>query len=145
MIQRIQSIFLLLTSVAFFLQFVFNLAVSDQAVASSLSDKIFNVFDNSILIGIAALGGVVALINIFLFRNRPLQIKLGYLLILLCIILPVVAAILLNVEDSSIFSTVSLTPGIGLFLPLVGLITTLLANRYINKDEKLVRSSDRLR
>ena len=42
-------------------------------------------------------------------------------------------------------SGVEYSLGIGLFLPLLSLILVVMANRSILKDEKLVRSSDRLR
>jgi uncharacterized oligopeptide transporter (OPT) family protein len=35
--------------------------------------------------------------------------------------------------------------GIGIYLPIVSLMFLVLANRAIKRDEKLVRSSDRLR
>lgn len=145
MIQRIQSIFLLLTSVTFFLQFVFNLATSDQSIPKLLSDKIYNVLDHPVLIGLTVLGGAIALVNIFLFRNRPLQIRLGYLLIVLCILLPVVAMMLILTEGVALSAGQDINEGLGIGLPIIGLITTILANKFIGKDNKLVKSMDRLR
>jgi len=145
MIQRIQSILLLLTSITFFLQFVFNFATSNVPIAQYMDDKVFDVNDHPVLIALAALGGVIALVNIFLFRNRPLQIRLGYLLIILCIFLPVVAGMLFFTSGNPMESDQEINESAGLLLPLVGLITTIFANRYINKDNKLVKSMDRLR
>lgn len=145
MIQRIQSVFLLLTSVTFFLQFVFNFATSDQSIPKLLSDKIYNIMDHPILIGLTVIGGALALINIFLFRNRPLQVRLGYLLIILCILLPVVAMLLMLTEGAALTDGQEINESVGIALPIIGLITTVLANKYINRDNKIVQSMDRLR
>ena len=145
MIQRIQSIFLLLASITFFLQFVFNFATSDKTSPGFLSDKIYNVLDNPVLLGLTILGGVIALISIFLFRNRALQLRLGYLVIVLCILLPIVAFLLIYNEPTGLSKGVEINDGLAIYLPIIGLITTILAARSINKDNKLVKSMDRLR
>lgn len=110
-----------------------------------MDDKVFDVNDHPILITLAALGGVIALVNIFLFRNRPLQVRLGYLLIILCILLPGLAAMLFFTSGTPMEAGQEINESFGLALPVVGLITTILANKYINKDNKLVKSMDRLR
>lgn len=145
MIQRIQSIFLLLASITFFLQFVFNFATSSESTQGVFSDKIYNISDNPILLGLAILGGAIALLAIFLFRNRPLQLRLSYLVIVLCILLPVLAFVLVLTEGKALPTGVEINEGIAIFLPIPGLITTFLATKYINKDNKLVKSMDRLR
>lgn len=145
MIQRIQSIFLLLASITFFLQFVFNFATSDKTTPGFLNDKIYNVLDNPVLLGLTILGGAVALISIFSFRNRRLQLRLGYLVIVLCILLPLVAMLLIYNESTVLSKGVEINEGLAIYLPIIGLITTILATRYINKDNKLVKSMDRLR
>ena len=145
MIQRIQSILLLVASITFFLQFVFNFATSDKKSPGFLSDKVYNVLDNPVLLGLSILGGAVALISIFLFRNRPLQLRLGYLVIVLCILLPLVAFLLIYNEPTGLSKGVEINDGLAIYLPIIGLITTIFATRYINKDNKLVKSMDRLR
>ena len=145
MIQRIQSIFLLLASITFFLQFVFNFATSDKPSPGFLNDTVYNVSDNPVLLGLSILGGAVALISIFLCRNRPLQLRLGYLVIVLSILLPLVAFLLMYNEPTGLSKGVEINDGFAIYLPIIGLITTILANRYISKDNKLVKSMDRLR
>jgi hypothetical protein len=145
MIQRIQSIFLLLASLTFFAQFIFNFATSDKTTPGFLSDKIYNVLDNPVLLGLTILGGAVALISIFLFRNRPLQLRLSYLIIVLCILLPLVAFLLIYNEPTGLSKGVVINDGLAIYLPIIGLIASILAIRYINKDNKLVKSMDRLR
>lgn len=145
MLQRIQSIFLLLTSGSFFSLFAVNFASSNKAANGIFADQIYNIMDNPVLIGLTALGGAMALVAIFLFKNRPLQLRLGYLLIVLSILLPLVAALLMYNEGSQNAPDVSIDDGIGIYLPIVGLISTILANRFIKKDNNLVKSMDRLR
>jgi len=145
MLQRIQSIFLLLTSIAFFLLFTVNFASSDKTFEGVFSDQIYNIMDSPILIGLTVIGGVLAIINIFMFNNRPLQLRLGYLLITLCILLPLVALLLVINENGPRLSSDEVDDSLGIYLPVVGLIATVIANRFINKDNKLVKSMDRLR
>ena len=145
MIQRIQTIFLLLAALAFFSLFGLDFASSNAEHAGFLSDKAFDIQDHIALTVLAGLGGVLALVTIFLFNNRKLQLRLGYGVILLAIALPVVAIALFYGQFNALPSGVKLTYGIGLAAPVLSLIFGVLANRFINKDEKLVRSMDRLR
>jgi len=145
MLQRIQSLFLFLTSGAFFSLFAVNFASSDKSAIGIFSDQLYNVMDNPILIGMTAIAGALALINIFLFKNRPLQLRLSNLLIVLAILLPLVAGLLMYNEGSLNNPDVAINDGLGIYLPIVALITTILAIRFIKKDNNLVKSMDRLR
>lgn len=145
MIQRIQSIFLLLASVGFFLFFVFPFASSSKPMENFFSDKIFNIQDHVALMIIAIIGGVLALVNVFLFKNRPLQIRIGYMIISLGIILPILAAILMLNEGEPVNIGTDVNDQAGLYLPLLIILFGGLAIRFIKKDNKLVKSMDRLR
>ncbi len=145
MIQRIQTVFLLLAAIAFFLLFQFPFAISDIANPGFLADKDFDIFDNIILIILTVLGGVIALISIFLYKNRPLQIKLSYFIIIIGILLILVAVVLFYNEAANIFDKVGIKDGLGLFMPFLAFIFGFLAAKFIRKDEKLIRSADRLR
>ncbi|MEM9548304.1 MAG: DUF4293 domain-containing protein [Bacteroidota bacterium] len=145
MLQRIQSIFLLLTSGAFFSLFGFDFAISNKSLEGVFADQVYNVMDNPILIGLAALGGILALVSIFMFKNRPLQLRLGYLLMILSVLLLVAAILLMLGEGLPTNVGDIVDDSIGMYIPIVALITTILANRYIKKDDNLVKSSDRLR
>jgi hypothetical protein len=48
-------------------------------------------------------------------------------------------------QDSVMQSGVTPDDGLGLYTPIVGLVLSLLAARFIKKDENLVKSMDRLR
>lgn len=91
---------------------------------------------------LAGLGGLVALVSIFLFKNRGLQMRLALLTIVLSILLFVVAGLLVMTEQQG---TAEYEESFGVALPILALIFGILANRFIQKDDKLVRSMDRLR
>jgi hypothetical protein len=92
---------------------------------------------------------LLSLICIFLYKNRKLQFRLTVINILFAI-----GAIILQyfkVQDhantlvSSGVSIISATYLPGAFLPVLILIFLFLAARGIYKDEKLIKSLDRLR
>lgn len=99
---------------------------------------------------IAALNGVIgliALITIFLFKNRKRQMLLGNLNMLLIIAMIVLIFYSIDKNAGSIKPGTGLVAAykIGAYLPVFMLIFTFLANRFIKKDEELVRSADRIR
>jgi peptidoglycan/LPS O-acetylase OafA/YrhL len=149
MIQRIQSIYLLLASGAFGSLFALPLLTTpatDKATAvAQMADGQLNLHDNTGLLGLACMGTVLALAAIFLFKNRPLQGKMAGSGILVGILLLVLAAAAVQGVRSSVPADGSVQFGVGLAAPVLGTLLLFLANRAIQKDEKLVRSMDRLR
>ena len=144
MIQRIQSLFLLLSSAAFWTEFALPFATTDVASPGVLSDLVYNIHDSPVLIGLTVIGGLVTLGAIFLFNNRSLQKRLSYLGIVMAILLPLVTFILIyNERTGDALGTIN--DGLGIYPPIVALIFAVLAGRAIGKDDKLVRSMDRLR
>ncbi len=145
MIQRIQSIFFLLAGLAAAALLKVPFAVSDKPVPQLLSDQVYNVQDHVILIVLTIISAVIAVAAIFMYQNRELQMRLGYLVIVASILLLLVAFLLiynegtLNVPDSNIQDQ------FGLFLPFITILFSALAIRFVKKDEGLVRSMDRLR
>ena len=145
MIQRIQTIFLLLSAVALGLLFKFPFASSDQPSTSFLSDSIYNIQDNPILMGLTGVAALLALIAIFMFNNRPLQLRLGYGLIVLSILLMVTSALLFLQESKAMAQSVQVNDQFGMYLPILAVVFGFLANRFIKKDDNKVKSMDRLR
>lgn len=143
MIQRIQSIFLLLGAGSCFGLFGADAAETPAPVSDSqlFADAQFTLFDDPVLLALFGLAGVLLLITIFLFNNRKLQMKLS----LASVVLVVVGAAYGAFRFFSDVAAGSATPDIGLILPLLAIIFGWLARNYIQKDEKLVRSADRLR
>lgn len=96
------------------------------------------------LTGILAIAAAtVAFFAIGKFQNRLLQIKLGALNSLL----------MAGTIGSATYFAINLIKttqavgsyGVALALPAIAMISNMLANRFIRKDEKLVRDSDRIR
>ncbi len=143
MIQRIQSIFLALASFFCFGLFGTDAADTDvpQPGSALFADGHFTLFDDPVLLGLFGLAGVLLLADIFLFRNRPLQIKLSWLSVLLIVAGVGYGAFRLMGDSAAELAT----PEPGLALPVLATVFGVLAARFIKKDEKLVRSADRLR
>lgn len=151
MIQRIQTIFLLLAAACMSFLFLpnFDFASSDGAqagVGTLFHDGVFNSYDNLILQ--VLIGAIAALIfiNIFLFKKRELQLLLTRLIIFMVFSIILFAGIIfyLNFENRQEEMT-HIHARLGLFIPFVVLALLFFANKYIRKDIKLVKSMDRLR
>lgn len=145
MIQRLQSIFYLLSGGIFFSEFALPFATSTNTASKFFEDSVYDINDHTLLLVLACLGGAVGVLNVFLFKNRPLQIRLGYLLIVLAVLLPVLAAVLMLTAGEATAAGEQITEQAGLFVPIAAIIFAYLGNRYTKKDENLVRSMDRLR
>ena len=146
MIQRIQSLLLLLGAVAVFGLFKLPFGSVTPSIKASpiFSDGIFNIQDHPALLGLFSIAGILALVAIFLFNNRNLQKVLSRVSIIASIIGMVLAAVLF-MQDATNMGNQTPSEGFGLGLPILSIIFILFAIRFINKDDNLVRSMDRLR
>ena len=151
MIQRIQTIYLLLTalcmSLAIFFPFSSYLVGENILVFDSCGFTLANKQVTFIpLYPILISSSLFALISIFLYKARSRQLminKINYLLILLVIVL-------MFIDFGSLDSALGdnqtkVSYGVGMFLPIAALVFNFLANRGIKSDEKLIKSLDRLR
>ena len=149
MIQRIQSIFLLLAAAALGGQFglpYLQAPENDPArTLPALTDGVFNPLDNPGLLGLSALGALVSLAAIFLFKNRPLQARLAGVSAIAGILLLALIAFTTKSTFDQAPEGSSMQFAAGLALPVLALVFNWLATRAIRKDEALVRSMDRLR
>ncbi|MFN7118609.1 MAG: DUF4293 domain-containing protein [Saprospiraceae bacterium] len=142
MIQRIQSIFLLLSAGASFGTLAAPFANAKATIASPIfADQVYNVQDNVVLLVLFAVAGALAVASIFLYKNRTVQMRLA--IIALLINLAGLAFALIYLLQQVDFASIAIA--VGIFLPLVAVIFLWLAQRNIKKDDKLVRSMDRLR
>ncbi len=125
----------------------FPMASSQAAIAGSslLDDGRYTVQDHPVLLGLFIVSGILAFIAVALFRNRLLQMRMTIFSVIAGIIASVLTVLFLWQDQKALESNVSLNDGFGAYLPLLGIIALLLAYRFIGKDEKLVRSMDRLR
>jgi len=136
MIQRIQSIWLLLAGACAFAGFKFPFYSGNK-----LTDTLLHELNASasflIMITTIAVGGL-ALVTIFLFKQRSLQRWLCVLGVLLELLL-----IFLYYRETTTYTqgTYSLTA----ILQGIVLAAFVLAITGINKDSKIIKESDRLR
>jgi len=88
---------------------------------------------------------LVALYSIFQYKNRLTQLKLGAVnaFIIMAYVATATYFIYTGEKEIGYESRGIFKPGY--FLPLAALLLNSLANRFIKKDEKLVRSVDRIR
>lgn len=157
MIQRIQSVFLFLAALVLSLTFFFPIAEfigeKDSLIlyifkVVSLVPDSSNIYDLMFvmpLLGIVVAVILLSLVTIFMFKNRNAQLKIIRLLMLL--IASMIGIIflyfydILEVASGAVPNFVQ----IGAFAPLVSLVLLYIAYRGVLKDDKLIKSADRLR
>ena len=150
MIQRIQSLWLLLAFLLSGAMFFFPLAELLTAESKELIldfNSIDSVGNGKIIhtaYSLAGLLGIVtflSFINIFLFKKRNLQMRLCIFNSLLSI------GIIALIAYFSYFTVknTDVMPEIAAVFPFIVFIFLLMARRAIKKDEELVRSTDRIR
>ena len=86
---------------------------------------------------------VFSLMTIFLYKNRKVQLRLTLVLIILTAT-QLIAFVHVSLSVISKFEA-HLVPGIKMIIPVLMLILSVLTYRGIRKDERLVKSYDRLR
>lgn len=139
MIQRIQSVYLLLAGISLLLMVIVPIGYQ-QTEAGVVAEV--EMMQNLPTLILSVLSGVVSFITIFLFNNRKLQLKINALLIFL--ILLVIGSVALYQFMLGIDKITS--PNyIPYALSGFALIFSILSYRGISADDKLVRSMDRLR
>lgn len=137
MIQRIQTIYLLLTFlVTGVLLFFVPLWTVNGKDFYFMQDQVY-----TILLGLSTMLTIISIIS---YKKRQNQFVMGRLNIILNLILLglfVYRSLNLSGETANVVSE----KGIGMFLPIVSIVLLVLANKAIKKDEDLVKSVDRLR
>jgi len=152
MIQRIQSIYLLLATVAVVVAMCISVCsfVEADGLTTHVLQPLGITYANGEyqstwgLFGLLLLSAVLSVSTIFLFRNRMLQVRMTIFNMVLLVGYYVVAAVFIFQIKGSLEGA-SFSPGIGLALPAVSIILCWLAFRAIYRDEVMVRAADRLR
>ena len=143
MIQRIQSVYLLL--VAILLVVALCLPVGQFIGPDGIAAHIFKPLGVTLadgnfqstwgLFGILLLSAIIALCTIFLFRNRMLQVRMT-----------VFGSLLLIGYYIAFFAFMFILKNdLALCLPAICIILNYLAFRAIYRDELMVKAADRLR
>lgn len=136
MIQRIQSVYILISIIFMIIMFLwFPIILDGEGTAIVQRDE-------PLVLGLLAGTILLSFVSIFSFKNRKRQMGLNRFNILLHVILLGVFAYQLLMLSGEI--TIS-KKGIGVFIPVVSIVFLVLANKAIKRDENLVKSVDRLR
>lgn len=150
MLQRIQTLFLLLAAAAMLVASVTPLAFfmynGDKVVFEAIGIYLNEVLNDSTwgLFTLGMVSSVLSLITVFLYKQRILQIRLSVFNAMLMIgFYLYFGFILYNLfpVENLVFQKV----GVGLIMPVIAIILTILAIRKIGADETLIRSLNRLR
>ncbi len=158
MIQRVQTIFLFLVAVAMGVTIGTELwsqvggtqGDSWNLTALTLSNldasgEVIQTSSKWYLATLAAFSGLLAMISIFQYRTRSRQMLLNMINSLVMVTLVVATFLTTNGINESIQAQDGGEYGIGFWAILVAMVMNMLANRFIKKDEALVRSVDRIR
>ena len=136
MIQRIQSLYLLLVVLCMGL-----LPICLALWMTATGDSVF-FYQNTGTLLVFGAAAVLALVSLFLFKNRQHQFVVNRLNIILHLfLLGFFVYRSLNLSGENTISE----KGIGMLIPVFSIVFLVLANRAIKKDEDLVKSVDRLR
>ena len=157
MIQRVQTIFLFLVCVAmgvclFSDSWQKSNANGEQAVLDAFTlqyqaaGKLVSSTPTFYIAILNVLVAGVALYSIFQYRNRLRQIKLGALnSLLMAVLLGCLMYFSTQMGEKLLAPTQQGQYTTGFFAVVIALISNTIANRFIRRDEHLVRSADRMR
>lgn len=141
MIQRIQTLWMLLASALGFVSLETSFYSGHRIKDAIPKPVIFLTGSYNILLIVCTTAfAIMALINIFLYKNRKLQIRIGVVSLLLSL-----GAIGLYFWQSKSFIAAESSYDLTSVIPLAIPIFLILSIRGIYKDEKLVKDSNRLR
>ncbi len=138
MIQRQQTLWLLLATLAALFCFMFPFATGKILDKGVVVDKEIKAGSGFLLLIVTGASLILSSAIIFLYKDRKLQIKLC----LLGLLLSVVIVILYILEMNKLTKA---TPALFCILPFAIIAGYFMAFRNIRKDEKLVKSLDKLR
>jgi hypothetical protein len=163
MIQRIQTLFQALSIVAlsvFLFVPIWSKTSPDKtknvvldawartdyaATSNTLNNTIVSASSNWYIAASAILGIVILAFSITQYKNRLMQMKLGIAFSLTILATGVTTFMGIKVAEEVTDPKFIGFNEVGLYLPFVALFLNMAANRFIRKDEQLVRSMDRLR
>ena len=153
MIQRKQSLYLLIAALLNADVFYFDLYKYSTSSYQTLLDKqiLVNTSEHIRVINhypallIAIVMTLLPLATIFMYRKRKQQISMTFVSILA--VLSFISMVLKMVADipKLPISPINESYGLGMILPAISVVFLILAILGIRRDEKLVKSVDRLR
>ena len=138
MIQRRQTLWLLLATITAVLSFMFPFVTGKEAIKNMQADKVIDAASDFFLLVLTGGSIILSTVTIFLFKDRKMQIRLCLLGLFLSVVIIVRYIMLMNKLTNT-------TLALSAILPFIFLASYFLAFRDIRKDEKLVKSLDKLR
>jgi FtsH-binding integral membrane protein len=152
MLQRKQSIYLFLgmafTLLLLISPFEFLQTLNHEeinALPPVFEDGIYNVYDHVLFVVFASAAALFSLLALLLFRNRKTQILLAQFAVILNVGLLVFSLVVFYQSIVGMAELLIWQPHIGWAMPVLSGICVIYAIKLIQKDEKLVKSMDRLR
>lgn len=138
MIQRQQTLWLFLATIAALLSFMFPFVTGKGIEKAIEVDKTIKAGSGFLLLICTGASLILSAAIIFLYKDRKLQMKLCLLGLVISILIIVLYILQMNKLTNSTLALFSILP----FATVVGYF---MAFRNIRKDEKLVKSLDKLR
>jgi len=158
MLQRIQTLYLAIVAIACILLFFFPLANYYDELQGNYKFFIYGVqsmdpepkvsfpaYFTIPLIFLVVVSFIFSVVTIFLYKNRPMQIRICAFNVLANIVLIMVIFFFYATRIKTMTQIEPEYAYSGMALPLISLALLVLASRAIRKDESLVKSADRLR
>jgi hypothetical protein len=147
MIQRIQTVFLFLSAV--FAGVLFFVPIASFNLGNEIVNLSIFGAGNSVkalpLLILTILMLLIPFVTIFMFKKRELQLKLSSLNVFLN---AVFCGLIFLFYDNSVQENLlveTITYAFGTYIPLINMVLSVLAMRWIKKDIELIKSVDRLR
>ncbi|MDR1743248.1 MAG: DUF4293 domain-containing protein [Dysgonamonadaceae bacterium] len=150
MLQRIQTVYLLVVSICMFLcgalpllSFIFNGdAITFEATGIYINGRVSHITWG--LLSISCLSAILALVTLFFYKKRKTQVRMTIvnIVLIVCFYLSLGSRLYIFLSGQM---PQFIRPGIGLAMPLISIVFCVMAIRSIKADEALVRSLDRLR
>lgn len=158
MIQRIQTVYLSLAIIVLGILFFFPLAgfLSEMAYLKFYVTGLKNMAPEGVVpisvayfiplpvVMVVIIGLAGASIGLYKNRVRQIQLTNGAVMLNILMIIAILFIYIPFIERTTGIKS-NFASGLGIYLPVVSLMLLVLATRAIRRDEKLVRSSDRLR
>ena len=145
MIQRIQSIWLLLAGLVnagLFYFAIYHAEVVENGIAVTQQLRVNDHYPSLLM---ALVITVLPLVAIFMFKNRTRQLNVVLFSIVACIAFIAFTLMRVSNFNNGTSAPVTGTYWVGSILPVVAIIFLVMAVNGIRRDEKLVKSLDRLR
>lgn len=140
MIQRQQTLWLLLSTVAALLSYMFPFVTGTEPVEKTNMQKVVDVdaASNFFLLILTGASLVLSTVIIFLFKNRKQQMQLCLAGLFLSVLIVILYILQMN-------KLVKPTLALSCILPFAVVAGYFMAFRNIRRDEKLIKTLDKLR